>query len=76
MATDLQNLVAIRSNIIATLAAEQVYAATHGPKLTYSLDGESYSWTEWEEAAARKIALLNTLIQNEQPYCIRSNVRL
>lgn len=76
MATDLQNLQTIKSNLLASLAAETTYQAAHGPKPSYSLDGESYSWTEWREAVLRKITTLNALIQSEGgPFVITSRAR-
>lgn len=76
MASDLQNLQSIKSNLIASLAAETLYCATHSPKPTYALDGENYLWTEWREAVLRKVELLNKLIQLEGgPFIITSRAR-
>ena len=75
MPTALEKLKQIKEDLITTLAMEQAYAAAHGPKVTYSLDGESYQWSEWEEASLRKIEAINRLIQQQQPYCVVSRGR-
>lgn len=75
MATTAAQIQAIYDNLMTTLALEQVYCATHGPKPTYSLDGESYQWSEWEEAALRKAEALRKQINAAQPYIIRSRGR-
>lgn len=75
MATDLANLQSIRSNLLASLASETTYQQVYGPRSTYSLDGESYQWTEWREAIVRKITQLNLLIQQEQPFWVSSRGR-
>lgn len=66
MATDLQNLQTIKSGLLDLLAKETVYCQANGAKPSYSLDGESMSWTEWRTAIIDKIGELNKLIQNEQ----------
>jgi hypothetical protein len=71
----LPNLVAIKGNLLATLAAETAYQAAYGPKPTYSLDGESYSWTEWRSAVLDKVEQLGKLIQLEQPFIITHRAR-
>lgn len=76
MATNLENLQAIKRDLLAALAAEAAYqAGSGGPQPSYSLDGESYQKTEWREAVLRKVDVLNRLIQAEQPYVIRSRAR-
>ena len=59
------NLLAIKSNLIAQLANETAAVLAGGAKPSYSLDGESYSWTEWRQALLAKVELLNKLIQLE-----------
>lgn len=68
MATVLQNLEAVKASLLVSLAAETAYQESHGPKPSYSLDGESYQWTEWREAVLRKVETLNRLIQQEKPF--------
>lgn len=65
----------ILANLESVLAAETAYEATHGPKLDYSLDGESYQWTAWTEAVLRKITAVRQLINAAQPYTIASRGR-
>jgi hypothetical protein len=75
-AQNLTNLQAIKSNLIATLAAEATYQSSHGPKPTYSLDGESYDWTGYRTAVIAAVEKLNSLIQLETtPFVIRSRAR-
>lgn len=76
MATDLQNLKSIKSQLLQSLADETAFCQASGPKPDYSLDGESYTWTGWRTAVLEKIKALNVLIQNEAgPYVIRSRAR-
>ncbi len=65
----------ILTNLETSLAAETLCEATHGPKPTYSLDGESYSWLEWTEGMMRKISACRQLINAAQPYCVSSTGR-
>lgn len=70
-------LQAAYDDMATTLALEQAYCAAHGPKPSYSLDGESYQWSEWEEATIRKLEALKKLIQLEGgPYVIQSRARV
>jgi thymidylate synthase len=75
MATALENLKQAREDLITQVALESAYCAAHGPKPSYSLDGESYQWSEWREAAGRKIEQLNKLIQAEKPFWFSSRGR-
>lgn len=75
MATALERLRQAREDLITTLALEEAYQAAHGPKPSYSLDGESYSWTEWRTACLAQIEAFNRLIQAERPYQISSRGR-
>jgi hypothetical protein len=76
VATNAENLVAIKASLIAALAAEAAYQEGYGPQFSYSLDGESYQKTEWREAVLRKIKELNILIQQEDPvWVVRSRAR-
>lgn len=65
MATVAENLTRIKANLALLLATETDYQVANGPKPSYSLDGESYQWTEWREAILRKMDALDKLIQNE-----------
>lgn len=75
MATYVEKLTAIRDDLATTFALEVAYTAAHGPKPDYSLDGESYQWSAWEEAATRKLEALNKLIQQAKPFQISSRGR-
>ena len=76
MATDLQNMVAIRSNYLASLAAEAALQAAGNPRPDYSLDGESVSWDRWREAMQARIDKYTTMIALEQsPYVVVSRMR-
>lgn len=61
--SDLNNLIAIRSNYIQLLATESAAQITNGPKPSYSLDGESYSWNEYRQQLQAMIEKYNILIQ-------------
>ena len=65
-------LQAIRSDYITALANDAAAnaAGTAGPD--YSLDGESVSREAWREGIMKKIQTLNELIQQEQPFEIRT----
>lgn len=56
--TLLANLIAARDNIGAQLAA-----MTASPKPTYSIDGESVSWTDHFNSLVQRSEDLNRLIQ-------------
>jgi hypothetical protein len=72
----LSSLVAIKNNLAQLLAAETAAQLTGGAKPSYSLDGESYSWTEWRTAVLEKIEKLNVLIQLESgPFQVVSQRR-
>jgi len=68
MATDLQNLQTLRSNLIQELTNESNFVLANGGigKPTYSIDGESVSWSEWRTAMLEKIDKLTHMIQTEQ----------
>ena len=69
MPSNLDNLQQIKSNLIAKL--EEV---TQCPKPTYSIDGQSVSWTEYYKMLMEQIKSINELIQMEDPYIIKSIV--
>lgn len=76
MASDLSNLQSIKSALLASLAMEATYQQAHGPRTTYSLDGESYSWNEWRAEIIRQVVEINKLMQQETPaFVITSRVR-
>ena len=76
MASDVDNLRSIRSNYIATLAAESAAQVTNGPKPSYSLDGESVNWDTWRDSMMARIDSISKVIQNLQsPFVIRSRGR-
>lgn len=76
MATNAQNLAAIKASLLQSLADETAYCEANGPKPDYSLDGESYQWTAWRRAVLDKIKDLNILIQQEDPcWVLQSRAR-
>lgn len=43
------------------------------PKITYSVDGENYAWTEYQQFVISQMQALKTLIQMERgPYELRT----
>ena len=68
MATNAANLKAAKASLIEQLRIETAYCEVYGPKPSYSLDGESYQWTEWRTAVLEQIKNLNVVIQQEQPF--------
>lgn len=58
MATYADNLITIRDNLAAKLAAMSV-----NPKPNYSIDGESMSWQSLFDSLTEQIAKTNALIQ-------------
>ena len=68
MATVAEKLENARASLITQLALETAYCEAHGPKPSYGLDGENYSWTEWRDGVTRQVEALNRLIQAEKPY--------
>jgi hypothetical protein len=66
------------ANVDAAVTAlnSGTYTGNLVPKPTYSLDGESYAWGEYQEILTRQLAALNDLIQRESlPFRIRSYAR-
>lgn len=60
MSSAKESLVRSRENYIAAL--EQI---SNDPKPTYSIDGESWSWVEYQTFLIDKISTLKTLITSE-----------
>lgn len=68
MATYLENLTTTRQQISDRLAE-----ITASPKPSYSVDGESYSWTEYFEALMRQLEAIDAALQRANgPFEIRS----
>lgn len=63
MPTDAENLATTKSNMLATLAS-----ITANPKPTYSIDGQTVSWTEYQKFLLESIERINTLLNSEGPY--------
>jgi hypothetical protein len=63
--SDLTNLQALKSNLIAALANESAYQVSYGAKPSYQIDGEQVQWTEYRDRMIDKIETLNKLIQVE-----------
>lgn len=71
MATYLENLTTARDNVAANLAA-----MTASPKPTYSVDGESYSWSELFSTYTQQLEALEKAIQRASgPFVVRSRAR-
>lgn len=65
MATDAENIATIRSAALAELAA--------GPsKPSYSIDGQSVSWTEYFEHLMRRIEWCDRMLAQTEPFEITS----
>lgn len=46
------------------------------PRPTYSLDGESYNWSDYAEMLTRQMAAINDLISKESvPWIVRGRAR-
>lgn len=60
MSTNKTNLQKARDNLIANL--EEI---TRSPKPTYSIDGETWSWTEYQQYLIKAIAEMKLLIEGE-----------
>lgn len=56
----LDSLTTAKANLAATLAS-----ITAAPKPSYSIDGQSVSWSEYHAMLVAQIKLLNDLIQVE-----------
>lgn len=68
MATYAENLTTARNNIAARLAE-----ITAAPKPNYSLDGESYSWSEYHDMLTRQLEKLEGLLSRAAgPFEVRS----
>lgn len=65
MATDLENLTATKNNLTAKLAE---ITSSSGFKLTYSIDGQSFSWTEYHKMLTSALKEINELLTMEDPY--------
>lgn len=57
MATDAENLVIIRSNILQRLAD-----LTANPKPSYDIDGQQVDWTAYQEMLFRQLADVDSAI--------------
>ncbi len=67
--TELEKLEAIRDNIYAELAT-----ITASPKVSYSIDGQSVSWSERFSSLMNALETLNTLILAASPYELQTVV--
>lgn len=65
MATNAANLRAIKASLLQSLADETAYQQTHGPRDTYSLDGEAHDWPSWRTAILEQVKSINLLLQQE-----------
>jgi hypothetical protein len=65
--TNLQLLQQTKANVLKTLTE-----ITCQPKPSYSVNGQSISWTEYNAMLTKQVADLNDLIQQEQPFMMTS----
>lgn len=70
MATDLENLKAIRTALIS----QKLTIAQAGPKLTYKVDGQTMNWTEYMKYLSDEIAKLDLQIAADEPAYVVSQV--
>lgn len=70
MPTDLATLQAIKTNLLAILSD-----LSSNPKPSYSIDGQSVSWSEYFSMVSDQLDKINALINAENPYCIVSQVQ-
>lgn len=63
MATDIENLRTIKSQLIQRLTE-----VTASKKPTYNIDGKNVSWTEYTAMLREQIAGINELLSMEQPF--------
>lgn len=66
------SLTTARDALAARLA--EIAAAT-APKLTYTENGRTFSWTEYQIFLTDKIEALDRQIANHSPFTIRSRAR-
>lgn len=67
MPSDLDNLKARKSAVLTELAAM-------GTKPDYSIDGQSVQWTSYRLSLLNELQMLNELIEQTEPYDIRTQV--
>lgn len=72
MATNAENLATIKANILAQLAT-LTDASTR--KLSYSIDGQSVSWTEYQDMLFRQLDTVNKQLQAARPFAVISKGR-
>jgi len=70
MPTDLANLKAARTSLITNLAT----VAAAGPKVTYSVDGQSVDWNAYRSSMLKDLAALEEQISAEEPAYVISSV--
>lgn len=72
MASDADNLRTIRSNLLTALATESV-----NPKPNYTIDGRSYSWSDWRSkilADCRELSDQIAMLDPNGPVIVMSQV--
>lgn len=70
MPTDLKTLQTIKTNLLTILSD-----LSANPKPSYSIDGQSVSWSEYFSMVSDQLDKINALINAENPYCIISQVQ-
>lgn len=63
MATDLENLQTIRTNLISALVTQSA-----SPQPSYNIDGQAMSWNEYRQSLLTQIGQLDALIGAEEPF--------
>lgn len=72
MATNAEHLATIKANILAQLAT-LTDASTR--KLSYSIDGQSVSWTEYQSMLFQQLDTVNKQLQAARPFVVVSKGR-
>ena len=63
MATDLENLIAIRSNLLAALRTESA-----NPKPSYTVGNQSVDWNGYRAALLQQIEQINAQMAGVEPF--------
>ncbi len=67
MATDAENLVAIRSNILQRLAD-----ITAQPKPSYDIDGQDVKWNEYQKMLFDQLTATDSAIASGGPFVVET----
>jgi hypothetical protein len=67
MATNAENIATIKSNTLAMLAT-----MSEAPKLNYSENGRSWSWTDYQLMLQKRVEWCNQQLAAEEPFEVES----